>query len=112
MIMQTMGENKSVLRNMSLFFRCLAAICIAVMFTGSGTLYAQTDSTSKEAVPNEAMKSVFQQMKKEVKGNDTLSSILMIIGVLLIVGVAIYLSFKSGPEEKKASLKNASPKKA
>ncbi len=110
--METMVKNKAILRGIRLFFRSLAAILIAVVFTGSGSLFAQTDSASSEAVPNEAMKSVFQQMKKEVKGNDTLSSILMIIGVILIVGVAVYLSFKSGPDEKKPTVKNAAAKKA
>jgi LPXTG-motif cell wall-anchored protein len=110
--MKAMDKNKSILRFINLFFRSLVAIVIALFYTGMGSLFAQTDSTEKANVPNEAMKSVFQQMKKEVKTNDTLSSILMIIGVLLIVGVAVYLSFKSGPEDKKPPLKSSAPKKA
>ncbi|MFN7012761.1 MAG: hypothetical protein ACK4ON_00660 [Bacteroidia bacterium] len=106
-----MIKNKAILRSFVLFFRYLAAILIAVVYTGSGTLFAQTDSASTDVVANEAMKSVFQQLKKEVKTNDTLSSILMIIGVALIVVVAVYLSFKSGPEDKKPPFKNAATKK-
>lgn len=111
--METMVKNKAMLKSIRLFFRSLAAILIAVVFTGSGNLFAQTDSASSEVVPNEAMKSVFQQMKKEVKANDTLSSILMIVGVVIIVGVAVYLSFKSGPDDdKKPPFKSPAPKKA
>ncbi len=104
---------KSIFRSIRLFFRSLGAILIVVVFIGIGSLFAQTDSASSDAVPNEAMKSVFQQMKKEVKSNDTLSSILMIVGVAMIVVVAVYLSFKSGPEDdKKPPFKKPTPKKA
>ncbi len=110
--MEAMIKNIAILRSIKLFFRSLAAIVIAVLFTGIGSVFAQTDTSTSNAAPNEAMKSVFQQMKKEVKGNDTLTSILMIVGVALIVGVAVYLSFKSGPEDKKPSYKSPAPKKA
>lgn len=110
--MDAMIKNKAILRSINLFFRSLAAILIALVYTGTGTAFAQTDSANTEAAPNEAMKSVFQQIKKEVKGNDTLSSILMIIGVVLIVVIAVYLSFRSGPEDKKPSYKSHAPKKA
>jgi ABC-type uncharacterized transport system permease subunit len=99
------------MRSIRLFFRSLVAILIALLYSGIGSVFAQSDTTNAEKVPNEAMKSVFQQMKKEVKSNDTFSSILMIIGVVLIVGVAVYLSFKSDPEDKKPVIKNSSPKK-
>lgn len=106
--------NKPIKNNrMLMIFRLLAAIMISLLITGGvGSVFAQSDSAENKPVANEAMKSVFQQMKKEVKSNDTLSSILMIIGVILIVGVAVYLSFKSSPEDKKTSLKGTSPKKA
>ncbi|MFN4233786.1 MAG: hypothetical protein ACK4IK_03155 [Bacteroidia bacterium] len=106
--------NKPVKNNrMLMIFRILAAIIISLLINGGvSSVFAQTDSAENKPVANEAMKNVFQQMKKEVKSNDTLSSILMIIGVVLIVGVAVYLSFKSSPEDKKASIKGTSPKKA
>lgn len=110
--MEAMIKNKAISRSINLFFRALAAVLIALVYIGTGTVFAQTDSASTEAVPNEAMKSVFQQIKKEVKGNDTLSSILMIVAVALVVGVAVYLSFRSGPEDKKSSYKSSAPKKA
>jgi cytochrome b len=109
--MEAIVKNNAALRSIRLFFRSLAAVLIAVLYTGIGSVFAQTDSsTTTDAAPNEAMKSVFQQMKKEVKGNDTLSSVLMIVGVAAIVGVAVYLSFKSGPEDKPS--KTTSAKKA
>jgi Ca2+/H+ antiporter len=110
--MEAINKNKSILRCINLFFRSLVAIVIALFYTGVGTLFAQTDTVSNVNAPNEAMKSVFQQLKKEVKTNDTLSSILMIIGVILIVCVAVYLSFKSDPNDKKTPLKSSAPKKA
>lgn len=110
--MEATKNNRAILNSISLLFRSLTAIFIAILFTGVGSVFAQSDSSKSEAVPNEAMKSVFQQMKKEVKGNDTLSSILMIVGVILIVGIAVYLSFRSGPDDKKPPLKNTAPKKA
>jgi len=110
--MEATNKYKSIMRFINLFLRNLVAIVIALCFTGIGTLFAQTDTVSNVNAPNEAMKSVFQQLKKEVKTNDTLSSILMIIGVILIVGVAVYLSFKSDPEDKKPPLKSSATKKA
>lgn len=109
--MEHLFNKNKVLKSFRRFFRILMAIIIAISYTGLGTVWAQTDSVSN-AEPNEAMKSVFQQLKKEVKTNDTLSSILMILGVILIVIVAVFLSFKSGSDEKRPRLKNASPKKA
>lgn len=103
-------KNKA-LKSFMRFFRALTAIIIAISYTGLGTVLAQTD-TASNAVPNEAMKSVFQQLKKEVKTNDTLSSLLMIAGVGVVVAIAVYLSFRSGSDEKKPPLKNAAPKKA
>ncbi|HET6244782.1 MAG: hypothetical protein H0V01_01180 [Bacteroidetes bacterium] len=49
---------------------------------------------------NETMKTVFKEVKKDVSGNTNITSILMIVGVVAVVGLAIYLSF-SGSEEKK-----------
>lgn len=112
MFMEAMVKNKPIFRSIKLFFRSLVAILIAVVYTGMGSVFAQSDSSATESAPNEAMKSVFQQMKKEVKSNDTLSSILMIVGVALIVGVAVYLSFRSSPEDKKPPFKSPTPKKA
>lgn len=109
--MEARKNNRAILRSKSLFFRSLAATFIAVLYTGTGSVFAQSDTSASESEPNEAMKSVFEQMKKEVKENDTLSSILMIVGVMLIVGVAVYLSFRSGPDDKKPPLKNPAPKK-
>ena len=69
------------------------------MFLGINTF---AEDSSPEA--NETMKSVFAEVKKDVSSNTNISSILMIVGVVAIVGVAVYLSF-NGAEEGEKSLK-------
>lgn len=61
---------------------------------------AQGTDAQKDTVMNEAMKTVFSEVKKDLKGNETMGSIAMIAGVILIVGIAMYLSFK--PSKKTA----------
>ncbi len=56
------------------------------------------DNASGEA--NQTMKNVFKEVKKDVSGSTNISSVLMIIGVVAVVGIAIYLSF-NGSDEKK-----------
>ena len=66
------------------------------MFLGINT-FAEDSSPAA----NETMKSVFAEVKKDVSSNTNISSILMIVGVIAIVGVAVYLSFNGGEEGEK-----------
>ncbi len=55
------------------------------------------------AYTNKTMKSVFKELKHITKtGNATLNSILMILGVVSVVAIAMWLSFRSDPEEEGA----------
>ena len=62
--------------------------------------FSQTIAESDTTIYNEAPKGVFAELKSILtSSNSNLSTILIIVGVLAIVGVAMYISFKE-PEEK------------
>jgi hypothetical protein len=79
----------------------LSPVCFAqTVDTNSTTTQAQTTDT---AFTNKTMKSVFKELKHITKtGNATLNSILMILGVISVVAIAMYLSFRNDPEEESA----------
>lgn len=55
------------------------------------------------AYTNKTMKSVFKELKHITKtGSSTLNSILMILGVISVVAIAMWLSFRTDPEEESA----------
>ncbi len=67
--------------------------------TSTTTEVQKTDT----AFTNKTMKSVFKELKHITKtGNATLNSILMILGVVSVVGIAMWLSFRADPEEEGA----------
>jgi Na+/H+ antiporter NhaC len=71
----------------------LLMICLTLI-TGNFA-FAQQEGT------NQTMKEVFKEVKKEVGGSkDNTTPILMIIAVIIIVGVAIYLSFSDSDTKK------------
>jgi len=76
-------------------------VCFAqAVDTMATTTQAQTTDT---AYSNKTMKSVFKELKHITKtGNATLNSILMILGVISVVAIAMYLSFRNDPEEESA----------
>lgn len=91
----------------------LGMILIALMVLLSPAAFSQTsDSTQtttttttqqSDTAVNKTMKSVFGELKKITRqGNATLNSILMILGVITIVAIAMWLSFRSNPEEEGA----------
>ena len=97
-------------------FNCtaLGMLLIAFMLLLSPAAFSQTsDSTQTTAsttttqqndtAVNKTMKSVFGELKKITRqGNATLNSILMILGVVSVVAIAMWLSFRSNPEEEGA----------
>ena len=89
----------------ALFFLVLSITFSPVAFaqttdSAASTAQAQTTDT---AYSNKTMKSVFKELKHITKtGNATLNSILMILGVVSVVAIAMYLSFRNDPEEESA----------
>lgn len=71
---------------------------LLVLFSLFQIVSSFADNAPGEA--NETMKSVFKEVKKDVSGNTNITSILMIVGVAAIVGLAIYLSFNGGEGKK------------
>ena len=68
--------------------------------TTATTIEAQKTDT---AYSNKTMKSVFKELKHITKtGSATLNSILMILGVVSVVAIAMWLSFRTDPEEEGA----------
>lgn len=85
------------------------AIVLMLLFIGVSICHSQTtdsaasasvDSVASKGKLNESMKMVFSEIKKG--GDDELLvTIGMIVGVMAIVGLAMYISFRD-PKPKKA----------
>ncbi len=74
----------------------MALITNIVLF--SSKLFAQTDTASvatTDTTINTATKNVFKELGKSVASKDTLSGLFMIVVIILIVILALYLSFRS-----------------
>lgn len=80
------------------FFKRKAALFIFLQlsaFYGFSQAAVENDTTM-----NKATRSVFAELKTMVRSADSnLTTILIIVGVLAIVGIAMYISFNE-PEEK------------
>ena len=93
-------------------FSIIALFLLVLTITFSPVAFAQAvDSvaTTTEAQKtdtafnNKTMKSVFKELKHITKtGSATLNSILMILGVVSVVAIAMWLSFRTDPEEEGA----------
>jgi hypothetical protein len=92
----------------------IALFLLVLSITFSPVAFAQTADSSTSAAStevqktdtaftNKTMKSVFKELKHITKtGNATLNSILMILGVVSVVAIAMWLSFRADPEEEGA----------
>lgn len=91
----------------------VALFLLVLSITFSPVAFAQAvDSTSAAstevqktdtAYTNKTMKSVFKELKHITKtGSSTMNSILMILGVISVVAIAMWLSFRADPEEESA----------
>jgi len=69
----------------------------------SGAVTTTEAQKTDTAFNNKTMKSVFKELKHITKtGSSTLNSILMILGVVSVVAIAMWLSFRTDPEEEGA----------
>jgi TRAP-type C4-dicarboxylate transport system permease small subunit len=76
---------------------------VAYSQTTDSVASTEQTQTTDTAYSNKTMKSVFKELKHITKtGNATLNSILMILGVVSVVAIAMYLSFRNDPEEENA----------
>ena len=79
--------NKAIVLMVFTFLNSFLNVCMA------------QDSTAKSGAMNNTMKQVFAELKSGSEDSAT-GSIIMIIAIAAVVGVALYMSFKSDPSEK------------
>ncbi|MCC7050760.1 MAG: hypothetical protein IT239_03150 [Bacteroidia bacterium] len=91
--------NISASRTMNNFLIFLTTIFL-LLFVASKGFSQEKTATSEE--PNKAMKSVFKELKSD---DSSMGTFLMIGGVVAVVGVAMYMSFKGGDSSPKSRLK-------
>ena len=74
-------------------------ILTLIIFLHGSFLGFSQSTVANDTTVNEATKGVFAQLKTELNASGSnLTTILIIVGVLSIVGVAMYISFKE-PEK-------------
>lgn len=102
------------LKKSTSFFTLIALFLLVALISLSPVAFAQATDSAASAINtevqktdtafnNKTMKSVFKELKHITKtGNATLNSILMILGVVSVVAIAMWLSFRNDPEEESA----------